>query len=379
MIRIPGKIPLTIYPMFFAMIAFLGWIHSGAFQPTLVWMAVIFVSVLVHEFGHAFTAVAFGQNASIALVAMGGLTTRRGPRLALWKEFLVVANGPLFGILLFVVSSYIKGLVPEAPAPLLLALNVSIFVNLFWSLLNLLPIGPLDGAKLLSIFLEGSLGAKGLRLSFLISLTCGTLLAMGAFAIGQPLLGAILFLLTFESFRLYQAHRSMTEEDRDGQLQQVFQEGQLALEEGHKELAIQKFEEIRRQTNSGLLHLAVRERLAHLYSEQGEFEEAYNLLAPVADQVEAGSVRLVHRLAYYMRDSKLVNKVGDRCFDLDGSAETAFINAVTHAMEGEVEPSVGWLQRAHQEGMEQLEEALEKKEFDPIRQDPLFEQFKNTL
>ena len=64
-----------IFPAFWIfsfLIAFL--IGGGDLLQMFVWVGVIFVSVLFHEFGHALTASLFGRKCHIELVAMGGLT-----------------------------------------------------------------------------------------------------------------------------------------------------------------------------------------------------------------------------------------------------------------------------------------------------------------
>ncbi|MCE2982169.1 MAG: M50 family metallopeptidase, partial [Parachlamydia sp.] len=97
MIYIPGKIPIRIFPFFWLLIVMIGWLNTQSIPETAIWAAVIFISVLIHEFGHALTAVAFGQEAEISLVGLGGLTKREGPTLAKWKDFIIVLNGPLAG------------------------------------------------------------------------------------------------------------------------------------------------------------------------------------------------------------------------------------------------------------------------------------------
>jgi hypothetical protein len=81
MLVIRGPIPVSIHPLFWGLAALIGWINSQSLMGMLVWMGIIFVSVLIHEFGHALTAVAIRQKANIQLVAMGGLTTFDGPKL----------------------------------------------------------------------------------------------------------------------------------------------------------------------------------------------------------------------------------------------------------------------------------------------------------
>jgi len=94
------KIPVTISPFFWLLAAFIGFMGTGNIQGTLIWMVVIIASVLVHEFGHALTALFFGQKVRVQLVAFGGMTERQGPKLKLWQEFLITLNGPLAGLMM---------------------------------------------------------------------------------------------------------------------------------------------------------------------------------------------------------------------------------------------------------------------------------------
>src|SRR3989344_6678184 len=73
MIVIPGRIPVAIHPFFWLIAGLIGWMNSHTLFGMLAWIGIILVSVLVHEFGHALTAVFFKQKTKIQLVALGGL------------------------------------------------------------------------------------------------------------------------------------------------------------------------------------------------------------------------------------------------------------------------------------------------------------------
>ena len=69
----------------------------------MIWVFVIFISILVHEFGHALTACYFGQKPRIELVAFGGLTypgkqeIENAPDLIAWADDVLSrarAKGP---------------------------------------------------------------------------------------------------------------------------------------------------------------------------------------------------------------------------------------------------------------------------------------------
>src|SRR5579883_1974403 len=100
MIRFGKRIPVLIRPTFWLFAAIIAFIYGRTLWGTLIWTGIIFVSVLFHEYGHALTAMFFGRKPRIEIVALGGLTMHDGEKLSAWKQFLIVLNGPLFGLLL---------------------------------------------------------------------------------------------------------------------------------------------------------------------------------------------------------------------------------------------------------------------------------------
>ena len=150
------RIPITLRPSFLLVAALLG--LFGETDPLFVaaWVVIVFVSILIHEFGHALTARGFGAEVSIELNGIGGLTRWSvpadafGPGKRALVAFAGSAVGVLFGVVVWVVALQFR------PYPDLAAfvLNTLVFVNVFWGLLNWLPIRPLDGGHLLESLLE---------------------------------------------------------------------------------------------------------------------------------------------------------------------------------------------------------------------------------
>ena len=122
---------------------------------TLIFVVIIFPSVLLHELGHAISTRHFGLGpAMIELHGMGG-TTRRSKAGTTWQSIAVTAAGPGAGLLLGLplLTLYIWG--PPMPHVLAESALVSLItVNVGWSILNLLPILPLDGGHLLLSFVS---------------------------------------------------------------------------------------------------------------------------------------------------------------------------------------------------------------------------------
>lgn len=372
MISIPGKIPIRIHPFFWILILLIGWFNSNSVLGTAVWAVIIIVSVLIHEFGHALTAIAFGQTASIELVALGGVTQRQGPRLKLWQDFIVVLNGPFAGFLLFLGAFYLVKIVDKAAHPLLFdTLLITTYANLFWTIVNLLPVYPLDGGRLLSIILESVFGNRGVRYGFMLSAIIAIVIGVAFFMYNALLAGSIFLLLAFESYRAWKESEIMTQGDNES-LQQMMKEAEEDLREGHKDIAQQKLEQIRAFTNKGLIYASATEYLANLLVNQGKLHEAYEILLPIKDSLSSLGLRMLHQLAYRIGEWRTAILLGDRTYQEYPTYETALTNAFSYALLGEVRPSIGWVQRAIQDGLPNPRSVFHREEFDTIRDTPDF-------
>lgn len=376
---IMSRIPIKIHPLFWVFAFLIGWLNSGAFSAALIWMIVILISVLVHECGHAITAIAFGQRVRIQLVAFGGLTLRHGPKIKPWQDFVVVLCGPLAGFLLYFACRGLLPLVAEKSPGLLFALQVGVTVNLLWTLLNLLPIMPLDGGKLFSIVLEAIFGLKGLKAALMISVGLGFILSLLSFVFNQLFLGILFFLLGYESLRSARYMNVMSDQDRDESLQSLLGKAQQFRANGDDNQALSIYQDIRQRSRAGIIYSSATESAAQILAEMGMTDEhalteAYQLLSSLPS-LSSEAKLLYHRLAYQLKNYEEVIKKGGEVYQLFPGYETALLNAASCAALGQVEPSVGWLECAVREGIPNIATVVQKKEFDQIRNEPLFERF----
>jgi len=216
-------IPVRVHPMFWLFSAVLGWdyIRAGV-EYVLMWVACMFVSILVHELGHVFMAQAFGSRSHIVLYSFGGLAIRYRVEPYRWQRIAVSFAGPaagflLFGLVLLGRDYFLTRWRPREVPLAWAALGMLWFMNLFWNALNLLPIWPLDGGKISQEVLTGLSPRRGMTLALGISFLLAALLAMHALSVQweRPLIPfmadiggvymAILFgLLAVESFQLLQ-------------------------------------------------------------------------------------------------------------------------------------------------------------------------------
>src|SRR5579862_2282238 len=241
--RILGT-PVRVHPVFwlFSAIMGFGFLRAGI-PPFLVWMACVFVSLLIHELGHVFMFRQFGAHAHVVLYAFGGLAVPDRRLYNRWQRMAVSIAGPFAEFLIIAViavvlafrnvndvmaiadlvlgifgiqSRFGGGL--ELPPLVAQAVYILVYINVFWALLNLLPIYPLDGGQISRDFLDGLMPrGQGIRFSLGISLVLAGLLTVHcvAAANGKPLIPflpsiggmymAILFgMLALQSFQMLQ-------------------------------------------------------------------------------------------------------------------------------------------------------------------------------
>ena len=149
-------IPVTIHPSFLVIAALLGF--SGRLPVTylVAWVVVVFISILIHELGHALTARSYGAEVEIELNAIGGLTSWAvpGEELSPGRRALVAAAGSgvgvIFGAMVWLFERFTGPYVEVAG----FVVRNLIVVNVLWGLLNWLPIRPLDGGHLFSSLLQ---------------------------------------------------------------------------------------------------------------------------------------------------------------------------------------------------------------------------------
>lgn len=379
MIQIRGKIPITIYPTFWLFAALIGFLNSQSFVGTLIWVGIIFISVLFHEFGHALTARLFGQKPRIELVALGGLTYHNGQKLPFWKQFLIVLNGPLFGFILVILATLLLQIPAFSQGASYSVLSLTRLVNLFWTIINLLPVMPLDGGQLLRIGLEKIFGIKGFKYTLFASMCVSLAISLFFFLTQGFLIGALFFLLAFQSYDSYRRTRHLSETDRDDTLRELLEKVEECLQLGKKQEAYQLCEEIRTKAKEGMLYELATQYLAFLKYEKGEKKEAYDLLLPIRTELGKESLCLLHKTAFEQRDFSLVIELSSPCFQTAPTPETALRNAFAHAQLHQTVPTIGWLQTAIDEGLENTKQVLSDPLLDPIRQDPSFQALlKNT-
>lgn len=173
-------IPITVRPTFLLIAALLG-LSTGRTSLMVALVGVLFVSIVVHELGHALTARAYGAEVEIELNGIGGLTSWSatdgdfGPGRRAAVAAAGSAVGVLFGGLTWLVASAFGPFSGMAG----LVVRYLILVNVMWGLLNWLPIRPLDGGHLLVSLLQKVTPRNATRVSNVVFLIT-SIAALGA-------------------------------------------------------------------------------------------------------------------------------------------------------------------------------------------------------
>jgi Zn-dependent protease len=115
-------------------------------QYALVWIPIVFVSVLIHELAHAGTIAALGFGASqIILGGMGGVTINQR-RAKPWQDFLISVAGPLSSFAMAVAATLAaQTTLGRTDKMLVVLLPWLARANVWWGIFNLIPVPPLDG------------------------------------------------------------------------------------------------------------------------------------------------------------------------------------------------------------------------------------------
>lgn len=191
--------PVRIQPWFWITMALIGsglWNDDASSRENLLklvyFIAAGFISILIHELGHALSGKCFGARPEITLQAFGGYALFPGSQFSRMQDFVVTMCGPAV--------QFILGM-----ASLILTLVVSIdselashffscltWVSLVWSIINLMPVLPLDGGRLLNAVM----GPKRLKVTLIISIITATLAAVGMFLAWREIFFSI-FLASF--------------------------------------------------------------------------------------------------------------------------------------------------------------------------------------
>ena len=235
-------IRVRVHPLFWLVSLLLGvgpWNEPNPPKEILLWVVAVFVSIVVHELGHALAFRFYRQHARIVLYSFGGLAIadhqepfggygdyassyreERGPGAKIMISFAGPLAGFLFAALVLLairLSGHEFAVVFGGPTLFAIPFELYesenlntilrdlLFVNVFWGLVNLLPVFPLDGGQISRELLTNYNPREGLRQSLLLSIFAAVGIALWALVRLEDKLMAIFFAyLAYVSYQVLQ-------------------------------------------------------------------------------------------------------------------------------------------------------------------------------
>ena len=220
--------PVRVSWLFWAVSAALGYGHAMSLQGAYrgmqvnlgailaIWVIVTFISILVHELGHGLAFRFFGIRCDIVLYHMGGLAIpgagmiwgRNGRRTQLSHrdQIIISGAGPAIQLLLgaFVgivailcgiyvpefnwLADYLRLDVGTPRNPFACAfVRFMVTSSIWWAMINLLPIYPLDGGHIAQHLIGIYRRTSGLMEAHAVSAAVGIVLAFWCFTHGMEL------------------------------------------------------------------------------------------------------------------------------------------------------------------------------------------------
>ncbi len=370
--KIFGKIPFSMSFSFWMVAALIGYFNTQNLTGMVIWIAVIFVSVLIHELGHASVALWMGLSPQIELIAFGGLTHYLKGNLSLGKQFLVVLAGPVFGLLLFFVAFLCNASVFFQNGFFVQFFGLLQIVNLFWTVVNFIPVLPLDGGQMLRIILEAFFKSKGRYYALLTSALIALTAALFFFFYQVILLGAFFFLFAYQSYVDFKKEKQFLPEEPHSEFQKEFLKAEEALRTGNKEEALEKFRALLENPPTIAMTNLAFQYLAFLEYELGQKQKALDLLSSRLKNLSGESLYLLHKVSFELERYPLVIEISGPCFQSFPFPDVAERAAKSHAYQEEVEPCLGWLTTTIDLGKEPSLDLVSDPIFDKIRGCPAF-------
>lgn len=209
--------------VFFPLLVIVVWYRLGDLRLGLLFSAILVLSVLVHEFGHVVAArMTHGGGNEIFIWPWGGFATVQTAG-TMQSRILTPAAGPIVNAVVCGITAWPivqDGRLPELLNPLIFPLSalgtkllLDVLILTFWAnwvlfCVNLIPVYPLDGGRIVQTLLASKFGSETanelyLRIGFVVGalgMIAGLLVKQPELGIWLVLIGAVVLVLNQNEF-----------------------------------------------------------------------------------------------------------------------------------------------------------------------------------
>ncbi len=205
------KIPIRVEPAFWLTMGLLGflWGSGGATSGDAVLIGILlfvmagFVSILIHELGHALMIKKYKLPTQIVLSSFGGYATHPAGILTRMQSFLVTLAGPaiqlIFGLILLFARPYLN--LPDSMIQTFIF--YLIVVSIVWAVFNCIPVLPLDGGRML----EAAMGPRRMKTTLMISMLVAVAGCIVGFTLQQPFMGIFMAMFAFQNYQAWEKYK----------------------------------------------------------------------------------------------------------------------------------------------------------------------------
>lgn len=355
----------------------------------MAWVFIVFSGVFIHELGHALAYKYIGASPTIELHAFGGATSVVRPtaeQSAPHRRLFVSLAGPAAGLstsALILLAASFAGLSWRGAMGAMggsgdfahTLLWFALFVNAGWSVLNMLPILPLDGGAALAAFIDIFTKEKGRFVAYAVSVVVGAVAIW--FAIDARMYIAALMLSTF----VFAAVRGFREELRIGPDRSLFPLVAAARTfalQGDRESARRVAEELLVRARTDLVKTEALHVLGWDAVHRGDFASARAYLDKRSKDSQTDllleGIVLIHER---QRERGLARL--ELAFPAPVPSADAVVAAAVLAMAGEPELALGWLGKARAAGFDDRTLLDDATELENVRALPQWPEFRRNF
>jgi len=371
------KIPVHIHPSFWILVVLFSGIVDSITIVSFFYVFIIFISLIVHEYGHSLMALYFGTSPRIELHAFGGTTylnNTSSKTLSKKQDFLITLAGPLFESLLIILPYFCLKFHIFHNYYINYFLYLNFKINLFWCLANLAPIYPLDGGHLSKYLLSFKFGAKGEKASIIISIICSAIGSSYFLVNKYYTFGFILILYGLQNLQMLKQFKIFSNKSNNFSL---YNESLQAMEKNELSKAKNILNKILKSKSDETIKISAVESLAKIYHKENENKKAYNLLLKTDHAKLKKGKCLLCKLAYEEKNFTLIEKYSHDIYKIAPSQEIAILNSKTFANLQNPELSAGWLKTASlfdNTNVKSLKQILEDKIYDQMKENKKFKE-----
>ena len=196
------KIPVRVEPVFWitiGLIGFLSYQKAGDQMFLLIALFIIagFLSILIHELGHALMVKKYNRPTQIVLSSFGGYATHPAGSLDRKQSFLMTLAGPLLQAIVGVATLFITPHLGFEGTLMLDFLITFSWISIIWAIFNCLPVLPMAGGRML----EAALGPRRIKLTLTISLISAIALCILGFYLHFMFAGIFMAMFAFQNYQ----------------------------------------------------------------------------------------------------------------------------------------------------------------------------------